>query len=299
MRRLPATRPLLGLVELREERADRRDAAEALETPAQRLQRGDTHARVARYVPERDDQVDLRMVVRVAEREVAHPRAVGRDPVADAKRHHHRRDRTRGEHRLRHHVRRGRARRVGELVGRAPVVVVVGHVRRAYHELDRTAGQVLRDRGQVAELALDRARQGVVVQPEEREPPQPLRAKGLGRLQREQEAFEVVDAVECGHHPGERPRRRAEEPADAGPERALAQAEQEAELHEDPVHPTAGEDHPDVAPPVHHSQGSFATRRAKPPVRLDPGAPRLPAPARQLSVGSCRRIPQKGVVCNT
>src|SRR5439155_21702078 len=70
VRRLPATRPLLGLVELREERADRRDAAEAPETPAQRLQRGDTHARVARYVPERDDQVDLRLGVRGAEREV-------------------------------------------------------------------------------------------------------------------------------------------------------------------------------------------------------------------------------------
>src|SRR5207253_11142995 len=54
--------------------------------------------------------------------------------------------------------------------------------------------------------------------------------------------LKLAEAVERGHRPAQRARRRAEEPADPRPEAALADPLQEAELEQEPVHPPAGED---------------------------------------------------------
>ena len=86
------------------------------------------------------------------------------------------------------------------------------------------------------------------MQPEQRQPPEPVRAEGVLRAKREEELLEVVEAVERGHDPGERARRGAEDPPDPRPEIALAHAAQEAELHHGRVDAAAGEDERDIAP---------------------------------------------------
>ena len=110
MRGLAALVPLLRLTQLRDQRANRRKLGKSLEPAAQRREPLGAHAGVLRQVAEADDQLDSRLVVGVAEREVAHPRAVGRDAVADLSRQHECAHRRRREHGLRHRLGRRRAR---------------------------------------------------------------------------------------------------------------------------------------------------------------------------------------------
>src|SRR3954452_16173783 len=86
VRRLAATAPRLRLAQLLDQRAHRWQLRESLQSLARTLEPLRAHARVLRQVAEADDQLDARLRVRMAEREVAHPRAVGRDAVADAAR---------------------------------------------------------------------------------------------------------------------------------------------------------------------------------------------------------------------
>ena len=141
----------------------------------------------------------------MAEREVAHPGAVGRDPVADAHRQHEAADRRRGEDRLRHLLRCGRARGVLEL-GRAHAAAVglAAHVGREDRHLDRALAERAGDLDRVAEPLLDRRRQPVVVRAEQRQPPQRVRPERLLRLQAQHEVLEVVEPVERGHGPRQR-----------------------------------------------------------------------------------------------
>ena len=94
--------------------------------------------RVARDVAEGDDEPDVGALERAAEREVAHPAAVGGDPVADGQREHERADRRRGEHGLRQRLGRRLVGRVGELVR---AVGVLGDVGREHDQLDRRSGE--------------------------------------------------------------------------------------------------------------------------------------------------------------
>ena len=80
---LAARRPALGLVELGDQCADRRDGPEALQSAAEAVQRLGADARVLRDVAEGDDESHVRMLERAAEREVPHPAAVRGDAVAD------------------------------------------------------------------------------------------------------------------------------------------------------------------------------------------------------------------------
>ena len=83
MDRLAARRPALGLVELGDQRADRRDGAEPLQAAAQAVERLGADPGVVRDVAEGDDEPHVGALERAAEREVPHPAAVRRDPVAD------------------------------------------------------------------------------------------------------------------------------------------------------------------------------------------------------------------------
>ena len=82
---------------------------------------------------------------------------------------------------------------------------------------------------------------------EQRQPPQRVRPEGVLRLETQHEVLELVEAVERSHHAGDRARRRAVDPADARPEIGFAQPLQEAELHQQPVDGSAGENDCDVA----------------------------------------------------
>ncbi len=204
-------------------------------------------ARIARQVAEAHDQLDARLVVRVAEREVPHPRAVGRDLLADRPRQHKRTDRRRREHGLREDLRRRRARGVRELVcAGARVVLDARHVGRADDELDRRRRELARHLDQLPDPLVDRLGQPVVVRAEERQPPERVRPEHVVRLQAEHELLEIVEPVERGHHAAERAGGCAVDPADARPDRALAQALQEAELQQHAVDGAAGEDERDV-----------------------------------------------------
>jgi hypothetical protein len=66
-------------------------------------------------------------------------------------------------------------------------------------------------------------------------------------LQPEHELLEVVEAVERGHHAGDGTGRRPVDPPDAGPEIGLAQPLEKAELHQEPVDGTPGENDCDIA----------------------------------------------------
>jgi hypothetical protein len=85
------------------------------------------------------------------------------------------------------------------------------------------------------------------VQTEQRQPPQPIRAEGVLRLQLEHEFLQVVEPVDRRHRPRERAGRRAEDPADPRPDRARAQPLEEAELHQHAVDAAAREDDRDIA----------------------------------------------------
>ncbi len=248
VRGLAAVGALLGLLQLGDERAHRRHAAEPLEPPPHRLQRQRRELRVAGEVAERDDQLDLRPLVGVAEREVAHPATVGGDPVADAERQHEGAHRRRGEQRLRHLLRRGGAGRVRELVALVRAVLDLdAEVGGEHDELDRRALEPEHEVERRLHPLRDRARKRVVVEPEQRQPPEPVRTEDVLRAKREEEPLEVVEAVERRHDPGERAGRGPEDPADPRPELALAHPAQEAELHHRRVDAPTGEDERDIA----------------------------------------------------
>jgi len=160
VRGLAARVSLLGLSQLRDQRTDGRDLREPLEPPPQPLEPGRAEARVLRQVAEADDQLDARLVVCMAEREVTHPRAVGRDAVAHLPRQHERAHGRGREHRLRHRLGWRRAGRIGELVrARAAAVHVLADVGREHHDLDRRLGERAGDLGEVAEPFFDGRRE--------------------------------------------------------------------------------------------------------------------------------------------
>ena len=80
--------------------------------------------------------------------------------------------------------------------------------------------------------------------------PDGSRPERVLRLEAEQELLELVETAESGHGSGERTRRRAVDPADPWPERCLREAPQEAELEQDPVDSTTGENEGDVVVPT-------------------------------------------------
>ena len=160
MRRLTARGALLRLAHLSEECGDRGHASEALEPPPQSAEPEGARLRVRRQIPKRDDQLDARPVVRVAEGEVPNPRAVGRDPVADAHRQHEPADRRRRQDCLRHLLRRRSPRRVEELVR---ALRVDGDVRRSDEDLDRSGGEIPRQLDGVADPVAYGLREPVVV----------------------------------------------------------------------------------------------------------------------------------------
>ena len=210
---------LLREPQLLDERAHRRHAAEALEPPPEACEPDRAEVWIARDVTERHDLRDARLGVRVREREVAHPGAVGRDAVAHGDRHHERADRRGREDRLRHLLRLGLAGRIDELV-----VADVGHVERRRRvgrdddELDLRFGELSRERDEVAESRRDRVRQRVLVQPEQRQLPEPVRTERLVRLEVEHERLELLEPVERRDGSGERACGRPVDPADARPE---------------------------------------------------------------------------------
>ena len=198
----------------------------------------------------------------MAEREVPHPRSVGDDAVADLPREHERAHRRRREHRVRHQLGRRRTRRIRELERvRASPMHVLADVRGEDDDFDRCVRELARDLRQVAEPLVHRRRQLVFVRAEQRQPPQRVRPERVLGLEAEHELLELVEAVERGHHAGDRARRRAVDPADARPEVGLAQPLEEAELHQEPVDGSPGENDCDVA--FHASQ--ITTR--DPPMR--------------------------------
>jgi hypothetical protein len=73
------------------------------------------------------------------------------------------------------------------------------------------------------------------VQPDQRQPPEPVRPEDLVGSELEQELLQIVGPVERGQDAGEGARGRPEDPADARPELALAQALEEARFHQHPV----------------------------------------------------------------
>ena len=225
----------LRLLELRDQRTDRRHARERTQAPLQPGERGDVEPRIGREVPERHDRADVRPGVRVPEREVPGPRAVGGDAVADAEREDERRDRGRREDRLRHELRRRVPRRVCELEVVRCGALGLRHVGREDDELLVRMRELLGDGRQVADPPVDRLGQRVLVQADQRQTPEPVRPENVVGAELEQELLEVVDAVERGHHAGERAGRRPEDPANSRPERALAHALQEARFHQHSV----------------------------------------------------------------
>ena len=133
-------------------------------------------------------------------------------------------------------------------------------LRRAGDLLDRRADEGTAELAWPGEVAGDGRRERVVVQAEQRQLPEPVRPEQVVRLEREQQPLEVVDAVERRHRAGQRAGGRAEDPADARPQRAEAQALQEAELHQHPVDAAAGEDDGDVPFACHVAKGRFGGR---------------------------------------
>ena len=192
------------------------------------------------------------MVVRVAERIVPHPAAVGGDPVADAQRQDECAHGSGCEHRLGEDLRRRRARRPHELARVLSVHVLVGRdVRRQHDELDLRLGDPARELDPVAEPLLDRVRKRVVVEAQQRQLPEPVRPEGLLRPQRDQERLEIVEAIERRERPRQSARRGAEDPSHAWPERRLAHALEETQLHQHAVHAAAREDDRRVPPQGH------------------------------------------------
>ena len=183
------------------------------------------------------------------EREVADPRTVGRDAVGDRTGKDERADGGRREDRLGHRRGRRRSRRIAELVGvrAGGIVSAVADVGRADDDLDRRRRELRRGLLDISEPLGDRVRQAVVVRAEQRQPPQRMRPEDVVRLQLEHEPLERLEPVERRHRPGERARGRAVDPADPRPERAGPQPLKEAELEQDAVDRTAGEDDCDVA----------------------------------------------------
>ena len=219
MGRLAARGALLRLAYLREERGNRRHPAEALEPLAQPREPVRARLGVRGQIAERDDQLDARTVVGVPQREVPDPGAVGRDPVADALRQHESADRRRCEDRLRHLLGGRRPGRVEELVR---ALRVDGDVGRRDEDLDRRGGEVARELDGVADPIAHGLREPVVVRAEERLPPEPVRPERVVGLEPEHEVLQLVEPVERGHRPRERPGGRAVDPADARPELAVA-----------------------------------------------------------------------------
>jgi GAF domain-containing protein len=96
------------------------------------------------------------------------------------------------------------------------------------------------------------SRQRVVVQPEERQAPEPVRPERTLRLQVEEERLQLVEAVERGERAGKGARRGPEDRRHPVPERALVEPLQEAQLHHHAVDAAAREDDADV-PPFGHA----------------------------------------------
>ena len=240
MRRFAALLTLLRRLQLADERPHGRNRAKRLEPPAQPREILGRALHNGRDVPEGDDLVDVRVVVRMPEREVPHPAAVRPDHgVAHPERQDERADRGRREDRQGHLVGWRRSARVRPLERVAQLERVVTDVRDADDELDRRMHRPLRELVDWGEALCDRLGERVVVQSVERELPEPVRPERLLRAELDHELLEVVEAVEHGHHARERAGRRAVDPADAIPERFAAEPLEKAELEQQPVHATA------------------------------------------------------------
>jgi hypothetical protein len=111
----------------------------------------------------------------------------------------------------------------------------LGHVGREDDELLVRVRELLGNRGQVPDLSVDRVGERVLVEADQRQPPEPVRPEDLVGAELEQELLQVVGPVERRHDTGESARGRPEDPADARPERALAQALEEARFHQHSV----------------------------------------------------------------
>ena len=83
VRRLASRGALLGEAHLGEQRAHRRHGAEAVEALARALEEREVGGRVARDVAEAGYRLDLRVSIRVLEREVPNPASVGRDASSE------------------------------------------------------------------------------------------------------------------------------------------------------------------------------------------------------------------------
>ena len=242
--RLAALRARLGLVELRDQGADRRDGPEPLQAAAQPEDRLDPDARVVGDVAEGDDEADPRPLDRRAEGEVPYPAAVGGDPVADPERQHECADRRGGEHGLRHRLGRRLVGRVGELVRGFLVPRDVGC---EDDHLDRRRRERIRQLDRLEQPLRDRRRQRIVVEAGQRQLPEPLRGEDVARLEAERELLQRVEPVERGHRSGQRARRGAVDAADPRPQRAAAQPPQEPELEQDAVHASARQHDRDIS----------------------------------------------------
>ena len=194
--------------------------------PPDARQRGEADVRVAGDVPERDDQIHVRMVERRPEREVAHPTAVGRDPVPDRERQDEGADRRRGEHRLRENLGRRLVRRVRELVRV-----------RALRDRPRPRRRWRRSRPPPAPWQVARPSSSgsskrsatVAGSAYSCRPFSGSRQRLCGRKMSpgwrlEHELLELVQQVERRHRPGQCPRGRAVDSPDSRPQRTDAQA---------------------------------------------------------------------------
>ncbi len=122
---------------LGEQRPNGWDRAEPLQPLARALEEGVAGRRVARHVTKCGNGRDVRVAIRVLEREVSNPAPVGRYPSVDLDGEDEPADRGRREDRAPHHLGRRRAGRVRELeVARLVAVGVLAHVGRVHDELD-------------------------------------------------------------------------------------------------------------------------------------------------------------------